>query len=262
MIAGLAGVTHRRERLVTFIAVAAISSLAWAYTYSLAIEMADMPMTMATSPNVAAWAPRDLVLTFIMWAVMMVAMMIPSASPMVLAFTRVSRQRQGTSATVAGGLFLLGYLLIWTGFSALATLLQWALHATALLSPALVVTSPFLGGGLLLAAGLFQFTPLKQVCLAHCRTPLGFLLTEWRDGKGGALKMGVRHGRYCLGCCWFLMALLFVAGVMNLLWVAAIAVLVLVEKVVPSGDWAGRAAGLLLSGWGLYVLARAVWIVL
>lgn len=120
--------------------------------------------------------------------------------------------------------------------------------------PMMVSTSPILGGLLLVVAGLFQLTPLKQACLTHCRTPIGFLMSEWRERPGGALVMGLRHGLYCTGCCWALMALLFVAGVMNLLWVAAIALFVLVEKSVPAGHWVGRAAGLMLVGWGIWLL--------
>ncbi len=122
----------------------------------------------------------------------------------------------------------------------------------------MVATSPILGGALLVAAGVFQWTPLKHACLAHCRSPLGFIMSEWREGTGGALVMGLKHGAYCVGCCWFLMGLLFVAGVMNLLWVAIIAAFVLVEKVAPAGPWVGRAAGLLLVGWGVWMAAGAL----
>jgi predicted metal-binding membrane protein len=139
-----------------------------------------------------------------------------------------------------------------------AAVAQAGLHAAALLSPAMAATSPLLAGGLLVAAGVFQWTPLKRACLAACRSPLSFLMTGWREGRGGALRMGVRHGLYCLGCCWALMALLFVAGVMNLLWVALIAVAVLVEKVVPAGDLVGRVMGVILVAAGVLLAARAV----
>jgi len=139
----------------------------------------------------------------------------------------------------------------------LATLAQWGLHSAALLSPMMVSTSPFLGGMLLLAAGLFQWTPLKYACLTHCRSPLSFLMTEWREGHWGALIMGLRHGSYCTGCCWFLMALLFVAGVMNVLWVATITAFVLIEKVAPRGDVVGRVAGVVLVIAGLMMLSQA-----
>jgi predicted metal-binding membrane protein len=154
-------------------------------------------------------------------------------------------------------MFLLGYFVVWTLFSVVAVVAQWGLHAAALLSPTMVSTSSILGGVLLIAAGVFQWTPLKHACLNHCRSPLGFLMTEWREGKGGALVMGVKHGSYCVGCCWILMALLFAAGVMNLLWVAAIAAFVLTEKVLPRGDLVGRIAGGVLVLAGIVILGHS-----
>jgi predicted metal-binding membrane protein len=210
-------------------------------------------------PQVVAWSTADLVLTFLMWSVMMVAMMIPSASPMILMYARMAGGKKGDERpVVATNLFLLGYLLIWTGFSAVATLVQWVLHEAALLSQMMVTTSPIVGGIILLAAGVFQLTPLKHLCLTQCRTPMGFLITEWQAGKAGAVKMGLKHGRFCLGCCWSIVALLLVAGVMNLFWVAVIAGFVLVEKIVPQGEWLGRVAGVLLAGWGIWMLAGAI----
>jgi predicted metal-binding membrane protein len=156
-----------------------------------------------------------------------------------------------TSASV----FALGYLLAWTGYAVLAALAQSLLHSAALLSPAMASRSPLLGGGLLMLAGVYQWLPLKGACLSHCRSPLGFFSTEWREGVSGALLMGLRHGTYCVGCCWALMALLFVAGVMNLLWVVVIAGFVLAEKVMPNGRLLGRITGVLLAGWGLWVVA-------
>jgi predicted metal-binding membrane protein len=161
-------------------------------------------------------------------------------------------------AAVSTTIFVLGYLVVWTTYSVAAALAQAGLHAAALMSPAMAATSPLLAGGLLVAAGVFQWTPLKRACLAGCRSPLSFLMAGWREGRGGAFVMGLRHGLYCLGCCWALMALLFVVGVMNLLWVAAIAVAVLVEKVVPRGDLVGRLAGVALVAAGLLLVARVV----
>jgi predicted metal-binding membrane protein len=139
--------------------------------------------------------------------------------------------------------FGVGYLMVWVDFSAFAALAQWALHEAALLSPAMVASSSLLAGGILIAAGAYQLTPLKGSCLRRCRTPLGFLVANWRDGAGGALQMGLRHGVYCLGCCWALMCVLFVVGVMNLAWVAALTVFVLVEKIGPAGLVVSRIAG-------------------
>ncbi len=186
-----------------------------------------------------------------MWAVMMIAMMTPSAAPMILLFAQVHRAREVERTPIPATLvFLSGNLVVWFAFSAVAALIQQALQATALLSPDVMRVTPILGALLLLFAGLYQLSPLKRTCLSRCRTPLGFLMTEWRDGTRGTLVMGMRHGIYCVGCCWLLMALLFVAGVMNVLWVALIAGLVLVEKAVPGGVWISRAVGVLAMGWG------------
>jgi predicted metal-binding membrane protein len=154
------------------------------------------------------------------------------------------------------GIFFLGYLAVWTVFSAVATLAQWGLHKAALLSPTMAATSPVLNGGLLLAAGVFQWTPLKRACLKNCRSPLSFLMSEWRDGLEGAFVMGLRHGSYCLGCCWILMALLFVAGVMNLLWVAAISLFVMGEKILARGELLGHVTGVVLVTAGVLLMAR------
>jgi len=249
--------TLKRDRYIILASLAGITLLAWAYMFYLAANMAGMDMAAMT--QVRPWTVIDLFLTFIMWAVMMVAMMIPSASPMILIFAQIKRQRQSTLRPYAStSAFLSGYLLAWVGFSTLATLCQWGLHSAALLSPMMVTTSPILAGMILVLAGAFQFTPLKHACLAHCRTPLGLLLTEWRDGWSGALKMGLKHGCFCLGCCWVLMALLFVAGVMNLLWVAAIAAFVLMEKLLPAGHRISRLAGLLLLFLGVWILTNGL----
>jgi len=188
---------------------------------------------------------------------MMVAMMVPTAASMILMFAMFNRRRREQQQPyVPTAVFLGGYLLVWTGFSVLATLAQWGLHSAALLSPMMVSTSPILGGIILLAAGIFQWTPLKYACLTYCRSPLGFLMTDWREGSRGAFIMGLKHGSYCTGCCWFLMALLFVAGVMNLLWVATITVFVLIEKIAPRGDMVGRVAGGVLVIAGLVMLSQ------
>lgn len=237
-----------RDRALVIVGLLAIAGLAWTYIVYVAGDMTGMgDGGTAALPQVNPWGLADLLLTFVMWSVMMVAMMVPSAAPMVLLFASVNRKRrQSTSPYVPTAFFLLGYLIAWTGFSAMATLLQWGLHTAALLSPMMVSTSPLLGGLLLTAAGVFQFTQLKRACLSHCRSPAHFFMGEWREGKAGALVMGLKHGTYCVGCCWVLMALLFVAGVMNLLWVAAITVFVLVERVLPRGDVVGQVAGIVL----------------
>jgi predicted metal-binding membrane protein len=195
-----------------------------------------------------------------MWAVMMVAMMTPSAAPMILMFAGINRRRQNQQVPyVPTSVFLLGYLAVWAAFSVLAAAAQWGLQAVSMLSPMMVSTSPVLGGILLLVAGIYQWTPLKHACLSKCRSPVGFVLNEWREGRWGAFLMGLKHGSYCTGCCWAVMALLFVAGVMNLLWVAAIAGFILLEKVAPAGQRMGQAAGALLVAGGVVLLGLALW---
>jgi predicted metal-binding membrane protein len=268
---GLAETVLRRDRLIVLLGIAVIAALSWAYVVSLASDMqnnmgaatSDMPdmrgMDMATemaAPQPQAWGTADFALILVMWAVMMVAMMTPSAAPMILMFAGISRSRREQQVPyVPTSVFLLGYLAVWGTFGILAAAAQWGLHASSLLSPTMASTGPVVGGVLLWAAGIYQWTPLKRACLRKCRSPLSFILNEWREGPRGAFLMGLKHGGYCLGCCWFLMALLFVAGVMNLLWVAAIAVYILVEKVVPAGHRVGQAAGVLLAVWGTLLIA-------
>ena len=250
----------KRDRIIITAGLLALTALAWGYmihesramTLTGVCSCAGMKMS---SPDQSAWSVSTLVPLFLMWAEMMVAMMLPSAAPMILTFAAVNRKRREQEEPfVPASIFVLGYLAIWTGFSLLAALAQWALHATALLSPMMVSTSPILGGTLLIAAGVFQWTPLKHACLRHCRSPLSFLMTDWREGSGGAFIMGLKHGVYCTGCCWFLMALLFVAGVMNIWWVALLAILVLLEKIAPRGLLIGKITGLFLAGWGLWMV--------
>jgi predicted metal-binding membrane protein len=206
----------------------------------------------------ASWSAAEVGLLFVMWAVMMVAMMTPSAVPVVLLVAGMNRRRRERGDRPAPTpLFLAGYLLAWTAFSAVAAVVQTALHQSALLSPDMRAIGPWMGSVILVAAGVYQWTPLKRACLRHCRSPLHALAVLWREGRAGAVRMGFVHGLWCLGCCWLLMALLFVAGVMNLLWVAAIAAFVLIEKVAPGGEWAGRATGAVLAAWGGWLAISA-----
>ena len=202
-----------------------------------------------------AWGWREWLLLATMWAVMMVGMMLPSAAPMILLFSRVGDTRSGHRRQATSvAYFAFGYLAVWWGFSLLAALIQWQLHAIGLLSPDMRAVSPIAGAAVLIGAGIYQWLPLKQSCLHRCRTPFGFLTGYWREGRLGAVAMGVIHGAFCLGCCWLLMALLFVAGVMNLVWVAVIAAVVLLEKVFPAGPSLARAGGIILIGFGIAVL--------
>ena len=241
--------------------LAAICIVAWTYMIFEARGMdrsgvcACFGMAMS-GPDVNAWSLISIFPLFLMWAEMMVAMMIPSAGPMILVFARVNRQRQLQQRPFARtGLFVFGYILVWTAFSLAAATAQWVLHGTALLSAQMKSASPVAGGGLLILAGLFQWTPWKRSCLDHCRSPLTFLLTEWREGPGGAIVMGLRHGAYCTGCCWLLMALLFVAGVMNVVWIAVITIIVLLEKLTPQRFRLNVITGVLFVLWGVWIIA-------
>lgn len=212
-----------------------------------------IPMDMV---HFVEWTFGYAVLMVFMWWIMMVAMMLPSASPMLLLFALLNRkQRSRGRPFVPTGVFAAGYLIVWGLFSVIATLLQWALEGSGLLSSMMVSTSAVLGGCLLLAAGAWQLTPIKQACLRHCRSPIGFLTSNWRDGRGGAFRMGVRHGLYCLGCCFFIMGLLFYGGVMNLYWIIGLAAFVLIERLTPAGHWVGGVVGIGLVGWGGMVIA-------
>jgi predicted metal-binding membrane protein len=222
----------------------------WLLLYWGATNM-DSPAAQLTMP-MSDWSAENWLAVFIMWAVMMAAMMLPAAMPMVSVFGTLNKSRGEASRTIA---FVAGYLALWTAFAAAATAAQWTLQTNGLLSPMIVSMSPALSAALLVIAGAFQFTPLKHACLRACRSPLGFLLTDWRDGLWGAARMGIRHGLYCLGCCWALMALLFVGGVMNLLWIAALTLLVAIEKLAPKGDILAKVLGALMIAAGAARLA-------
>lgn len=225
-------------------ALVGASLAAWAVLAWLALDMGH-PLAQLTMPGWPRWTLANLVAVFAMWAIMMAAMMLPSALPMTLTFAQLSR-RQGEAGRART--FVAAYLLVWIAFSAVATALQWALQALDWVDPMIVSTSTPLSAALLLIAGAYQFSPLKKLCLARCRTPMAFLLGEWRPGARGALVMGMRHGLFCAGCCWALMVLLFVGGAMNLRWVAALAVAVAIEKLAPHGERVAQVLGVLLIG--------------
>lgn len=207
------------------------------------------------APALESWSWNEPLLLFTMWAVMMVAMMLPSAAPMILLFSRIGASRAARGSRYASvAFFAAGYLVVWCGFSAIAGLLQWWLHSAAILSAEMRTASPVAGAGILIAAGVYQWLPVKQTCLTHCRSPLGFLSSSWREGRLGALVMGIVHGAFCVGCCWMLMALLFATGVMNLAWVAALSLIVLLEKIAPAGPAIARAGGVVLVIVGLAIV--------
>lgn len=227
----------------------------WAYLGLVATQMGDMSSVLA-APMTSAWTPVQAGLMVMMWAVMMAAMMLPSAIPMVLAYDRMgARSAEGRAGSTS--LFIAGYVLIWSAFAGGATGLQWVLHDLTLVNGMGVVTRGGLAGLLLVGAGLYQLTPAKRRSLGACRTPLGFLTTSWRDGRAGAFRMGLHHGRLCLGCCWALMVLLFVLGVMNLAWVAVLAIFVLAEKVSRRGELISVVGGAVMIVWGVAALIGA-----
>lgn len=247
----------RRERVIVVAMVLGVASLCWAYLLAGAgtmQEMGGMLMPMTSWP----WTLSQTAVMFVMWTAMMMAMMLPSATPMILFYTTIARKRRENGEQAASPVFFaLGYVLVWTAFSAAAVALQYGLESATLLSPMMQTSSLVLAGALLAGAGIYQWLPLKQACLRHCRSPLEFVLACWREGAGGALVMGIRHGMYCVGCCWVLMLLLFVVGVMNTAWIAGLALYVMAEKLFPAGHWIGRTAGVLLVAWGGATLLAA-----
>jgi predicted metal-binding membrane protein len=250
----------RRDKLIMTLGLLAVLALSWSYLVASGASMRTMlsqgEMHRAMGmPEMQSWT-RELVALFVMWAVMMVGMMLPSAAPLILLILGVYRRRDDRHTRLNSMLFVGGYFLSWTIFSLVAASGQVALHHAALLSANMVARSGALTAAILIVTGLYQLLPFKNVCLAHCRSPLHFLSDHWREGPSGAVHMGFLHGLFCVGCCWALMTLLFVAGVMNLLWVAAIAAFVLVEKLSRQGWLLGRAAGVLLIFWGTYVFAH------
>ncbi|HEX8945116.1 MAG TPA: DUF2182 domain-containing protein [Gemmatimonadaceae bacterium] len=235
----------RRDHIVIAACVVLITALAWAYLLHIHGAMSmDMGMP---------WTPTDVFFAFVMWSVMMVGMMTTSATPVLLLFASSQARRPHGGVPWATPLFGLGYLAIWVGFSACAALAQWITRDVALHWPS--ASSARVGGAVLVAVGLYQWTPLKRTCLTRCRSPLGFFLSSWREGRFGAFQMGLHHGVNCLGCCWALMAVLFVVGVMNLAWVAALTVFVLLEKIGPGVSGTARLGGVILIVAGILLMA-------
>jgi len=259
----------RADRVVIGAGIGFIALLAWVGLI-LGAGTGMSPFAMTTwhlpafagetgSPAQGRWPPAAWLVMLAMWWVMMIAMMAPSAAPMILLYGRVVRHGQPRGATgdalVPAGAFAAGYLAVWLAFSAAATALQWALERAGLMHAAWMASnSATLSAALLIAAGTYQLSPLKTACLSQCRSPMAFLSRRWRPGRLGALRMGAAHGAFCVGCCAMLMALLFAGGVMNLLWIAGLSIFVLAEKLVPAGMRLDRAAGLVLLAAGAIVL--------
>ncbi len=245
----------RVERLIIVASLVLIIALAWVYLASFDMAAGGSgDMAGMEAMDDMAMAPLSFGLLAAMWIVMMIGMMLPSAAPMILMAARIGKAKaEGGGPAFATAMFVLGYGLAWTGFSLIAAAAQVGLQE-GMLSGDWAIRHGSIAGGVLLAAGFYQWTPLKRVCLAKCRSPVGFFFSHWRPGALGALGMGARHGLFCLGCCWLLMALLFVAGVMALPWVAALAGLVLLEKLAPRGEWIARLGGVAMIGAGIYII--------
>ncbi len=261
----------KRDRFVVIAGLVAVVVLCWIYILlgagmgMTAFEMSAITLPWQESSGMGAtmskahmammqptmWTPGYAALMFFMWWMMMIAMMLPSASPMILLFARVNRTQKAKGALVVPtSVFAVGYLVAWGVFSGLATGTQWGLERVGLLSATMASTSVIFGSMVLIAAGIYQLTPLKHACLKHCRSPFQFITHYWRTGTWGAFRMGIDHGSFCLACCWFLMALLFVGGVMNLYWIVGLALFVLMEKTIPAGHWLGSLTGVGLIAWG------------
>jgi len=261
----------RRDRLVVAGALGVLAALAWSYVLWLAADMDMGGMDMSKFrmipagmglmvPAFAPWSGMEFVLVFAMWVVMMIGMMTPSAAPMILIYARVGRQAAiADKPFAATGWFAAGYFLAWTGFSLIAAAAQWALDRAALLDPMMASASNALGGIVLITAGIYQWTQFKDRCLVNCQSPFQFIQRQggFRGDIAGSLLLGLRHGAYCVGCCWVLMALLFVGGVMNVLWIALLALLVLLEKLAPAGRLIARLAGVALVAGGAALLLSA-----
>jgi predicted metal-binding membrane protein len=255
-----------RDRLLVLASVVVISVIAWAWLALLASDMAQgdmrlmgMGQLMASKMTMSsmAWTLTTFAAMFAMWWVMMIGMMLPSAAPMILLYSLMQRKKKADeNPFLRTVIFTIGYLLLWGLFSALATSLQWGLGEATLLSPMMITTSQWLAVGLFALAAVYQLTPLKHACLAQCAAPFAFLSRHWKDGNTGALDMGLRHALFCIGCCWALMLLLFVGGVMNLAWVAVIAILVLAEKILPRGDLVATISGILMAAFAVFLAMR------
>ncbi len=246
-----------RDRVVIWLGLAAVTALSWLDVYRQMGPMGGM-VDLAMPAAYVPWTAADFALNMAIWWAMMPGMMLPSAAPMILTFATINRQkRRRGQPFVPTMVFSSGYLIAWGVFGIFATLADWGSERAALISPLTGKLTPILGAVVVTAAGIYQLTPLKSVCLTHCRSPFNFVLNHWRAGITGALRMGVEHGLYCLGCCWFLMALLFAAGIMSPLWMAVITVFVLVEKLFPAGQWIARVSGVAMLGVGVFLLTQA-----
>lgn len=251
----LARTLPRRDTLVITASLGGVTVLCWVYLVAMARGMCAPGSMHMAALQIRHWSAGYAWMMASMWVVMMVGMMLPSVMPTVLIYAAVANKATREGAPVASAhVFVLGYGVVWMGFSLLATAVQWQMDRFALLSPMMISKSPALGAALLIAAGVYQLLPIKNQCLKHCRGPIQFIADHWKPGAVGTFRMGLEHGVFCLGCCWVLMLLLFVGGVMNLVWIAAITVFVLLEKVMPFGDAGGRVTGVAMMAAGAFAL--------
>jgi predicted metal-binding membrane protein len=253
-----------QERTIILYGIILVATIAWIYMFYMSWAMDNMhlvDMWMPPKGGTRLWTSWDFFMLFSMWLIMMLAMMSPTAVPMVMMFATVNKNKKRKNQPYAPTfIFLAGYLAAWTLFSILASLIQWPLHEIGLLNPMMNSRSYIFSGAILIIAGLYQWTPLKDRCLRQCRTPLGFIMTSWREGQLGAFIMGLHHGLFCVGCCWALMAILFSVGVMNMLWVILITLFVLFEKIAPiSPTFTRGLTGLGLIVWGMYWTSLYPW---
>ena len=252
----------RRDRAVVVAGLCAVAALAWAYTVYLAQGMGHMDMGMGMAmPHMQSWNAMDFLSMFLMWAVMMVAMMVPTAAPMIVLFATVNRRRQEQERPyVPTAVFLSGYLLVWMGFSVLATLVQWAFERSELLDYTMASTDNRFAGLLFVAAGLYQWTSLNELCLTQCQRPFEFVMRHggYRRDAPRSVMLGLRHGAYCVGCCWTLMALLLVGGVMNVFWIVLLALLAYLERVPSMGRLIARLAGIVLIAAGAWLFSMGM----
>jgi predicted metal-binding membrane protein len=251
----------RRDRAITVAGLGVAIALSWAYLLLVPMPDDGMGGMVMMEPMAMPWSADYAALMVVMWAIMMAAMMLPSAAPTILLVATIARRQEERGlAPLRAGAFALGYLAVWTVFSLGAAAAQWALDQAAMMTGEMRLASTVLVGAVIVAAGLYEWTPLKRTCLSHCRSPLAVITQYWRPGALGAFSTGAANGLYCVGCCAVLMALLFAGGVMNLAWVAGITVLVLIEKIAPSGEWLARTIGAALVLWGGFVIVHGMWI--
>ena len=246
-----------RSRWTVIGIVVALLAVGWVYMIYMAWAMQNMATVEMWMPPVAqmrSWHAYDFLMLSVMWVLMMVAMMLPSTLPTVLLFTQVIKRKNAQYIFLPVLIFVCGYLVAWTVYSLIAVVLQWQLHVRGLLNPMMDSRSYLWSACVLIVAGLYQFTPLKESCLRQCQSPLSFLMTYWKDGYGGGLMMGIKHGFYCVGCCWALMSILFAVGVMNMFWIVILSLFAILEKSLLSPTIGSKVVGVVVTLWGCWWL--------